>query len=422
MIRFLLELTANNPIFAIEPLTGLRLAALTQRIIEKEIPLSAADFGKEPKIHNLDYDVTIPGKKGQSASTSRVRVIPIHGVLTMHGRCSYGMIDYGDQIKSADENSYIDAIVLDVASPGGEVAYTETLAQIIADTKKPVVVWGNQLVASAAYRISAAADEILLAGQSTEVGSIGTLIHYLDFTRQLQAQGVDEVMILASKSTHKRKYNFSQPSEDDRALIISGLLDPHNELFLSEVASRRPGMDEKVFTGELFMADDAIAAGLADGYATIEGAMQRAATLSKNQKQSQNTMKMKETAGILQGVSDTIAKLQQRLSGSPTVEAVEAVEETAEAVETITAEQAEISRLKAENAALLNQLADQEKEMSSIRNQVSALQNELTQIGAKLTAPALPVAAEDLPKGNARPMLPQTEAAIRHFQQIGRIK
>lgn len=423
MIRFLLELTANNPVFAIEPMTGLRLAALTQQVLNREIPLNAGDFGKE-KLLNADYDVTVPATKSAPSTTSRVRVIPIHGVMTMHGgMCSYGMIDYGNMIASADKNPDISAIVLDVSSPGGEASYSETLAQIVSETQKPVVVWANQMVCSAAYYFASAADEILLAGKTTDVGSIGTLIHYLDFTRKFNAEGIDEVMILASKSTAKRKYNFSNPTDEDRQLIVEGLLDPHNSVFLSDVARYRPGMEDQVFTGEVFMGDDAIRVGLADGYATRDEALVRAATLAKNQKSNSSQMKMKETAGLLHAMSESITRLQQRLSGSPEITAVEEAPVDAP-VDTPSPEQLELSQLRTENEALRNQIADQDHEMSQIRTQVSTLQAELQQIGQKLSAtPTLPGSSDDLVvKTQKRAMLPETEEAIRHFQATGLIK
>lgn len=194
--------------------------------------------------------------------------------------CSYGMEDYGRMFKRAYADPNVHAIVAEACSPGGESMYTETLAEIVANSPKPVVGWVNQMACSAAYRIISGADEILLSGPSAEVGSIGTLISYLDFTRYLRDNGVDVVQMIASRSKHKRKYNFHEPSAEDRKLIIEEYIDPSNELFIEQVKRLRPGMEEEVFDADIYMGDAALKVKLADGYATFEEAIEKAAMMA----------------------------------------------------------------------------------------------------------------------------------------------
>jgi ClpP class serine protease len=73
----------------------------------------------------------------------------------------------------ADES--IGAIVIQIDSPGGNVAGTPEVARKIYEARgkgKAIIAQADSLMASAAYYIGAAADEIV-ATPSSEVGSIG---------------------------------------------------------------------------------------------------------------------------------------------------------------------------------------------------------------------------------------------------------
>ncbi|MFX8577776.1 S49 family peptidase, partial [Acinetobacter baumannii] len=72
-------------------------------------------------------------------------------------------------------------ILLDVDSPGGEVAGLAELAEFIAEAakEKPIYAVANSLMASAAYWMSSGATRIYAAPNSA-VGSIGVVTAHVD--------------------------------------------------------------------------------------------------------------------------------------------------------------------------------------------------------------------------------------------------
>jgi protease-4 len=80
------------------------------------------------------------------------------------------------QLRYAEEDPSIRAIVIEVDSPGGEASTSERLYFEVLRLRKnkPVLVKVNTMAASGAYYLAAAADEIL-ATPSSDVGNIGVI-------------------------------------------------------------------------------------------------------------------------------------------------------------------------------------------------------------------------------------------------------
>lgn len=100
-----------------------------------------------------------------------------------------------DQIANDDS---VKAIVLRVDSPGGTVAASEEIAQLIKQEKKPVVVSIGDAGASGAYMVSSQADVIYAMPGST-VGSIGVIAEIPNVEGLLKKLGIQFVMITAGK-------------------------------------------------------------------------------------------------------------------------------------------------------------------------------------------------------------------------------
>lgn len=230
------------------------------------------------------YPVGVSAASGSGKSQQKgfVRVQKIHGVMTQDDQeCGpYGTNTMAEMLQEADHNSNIIAHVLDINSPGGEAAGMEDFNRVVAGLKKPVVTYVNGLAASAGLYAGISSKEIYISGRTARMGSIGVVLEYLDFSRRMQRMGIDEVSITATKSTKKRELNFSQPSEDDIAAIRTQLLDPFNEVFHADVKAGRPQVHEDAFDGRMYQGQSIITAGLADGFATLNSAIARAAELT----------------------------------------------------------------------------------------------------------------------------------------------
>lgn len=167
----------------------------------------------------------------------------------------------------------IDAIVIDVNSPGGQVGGIQEASQRIFDARgtKPIIAVANQLMASAAYWIGTAADQLVVT-PSGEVGSIGVFAVHQDVSQALQQEGVTLSIISAGK--YKVEGNPYQPlTEEARASIQQGVNDFY-DAFVNDVARNRGVSVDAVRNGygegRTVGAQQAVELGMADRVATLD--------------------------------------------------------------------------------------------------------------------------------------------------------
>lgn len=234
------------------------------------------------------------------APKNSIAVISVKGPLMKDDQyCGpIGMSTIGQIIKSADAHHNIDGIVLHIDSPGGTVDGTETLADIVKGTKKPIISFVDGLMASAALWIGSSADEIIASTDTDEVGSVGVLMSFADIQPYWEKKGVKFHTITASTSPDKVK-----TWEDLRAgkydEYIKDFLDPFDEKFMNTIRKNRPGVEDKHLTGKIFFARDVMGV-FVDSIGTLEDAILRASNLSSsdsddsNQNHTQNKKSMKQ--------------------------------------------------------------------------------------------------------------------------------
>ena len=124
-------------------------------------------------------EVVVEDHKG----SDKIAVVPIEGVITSHSsdRGGYNMVEVVKaQLKRADEDEDVKAVILRVDSPGGEVLASDDIANAIRnfqeDSTKPVIVSMGSLAASGGYYVSAPC-EWIVANELTITGSIGVIMH-----------------------------------------------------------------------------------------------------------------------------------------------------------------------------------------------------------------------------------------------------
>ena len=113
---------------------------------------------------------------------AKIAVVPIEGIITgqMVDRSGFNMVDVVKaQLKRADDDDRVKAVLLRVDSPGGEVLASDEISQAIKhfqDTSsKPVIVSMGSLAASGGYYVSAPCRWIV-ANEMTITGSIGVIM------------------------------------------------------------------------------------------------------------------------------------------------------------------------------------------------------------------------------------------------------
>lgn len=150
--------------------------------------------------------------------------------------------------KAAMNDESIDAIVLDIDSPGGTVFGIQELAAEIFEARgtKKVVAHANSLAASAAFWIATAADEFVMT-PGGEVGSIGVIAAHEDHSAELEAAGVNVTLITAG--TFKGEGNPFEPLSEEALTNLQSRVDERFDAFVNDVAKHRAVSTKTVRNG-----------------------------------------------------------------------------------------------------------------------------------------------------------------------------
>ena len=214
-----------------------------------------------------------------------VAVIPVNGPLSkrggfftwLFGGSSYSGITaaFDNAVKDTD----VGAIVLDIDSPGGTVAGTEALADMIFGSRggKPIVAFANGMMASAAYWIGSAAD-VIVGGKTSEVGSIGVLMVHEDWSRADEQMGLKVTYLTAGK--YKALGNAHEALGVEGREILQDELNQIYSVFVDTVARNRDVEVETVLSdqadGRVFIGQQAKDKGLIDVIGTLDLAVELA--------------------------------------------------------------------------------------------------------------------------------------------------
>ncbi len=214
-----------------------------------------------------------------------VAVIPVVGVISQRmnmmsafsGGTSTDLL--AQQIDQAAGDPNVKGIVLDVDSPGGSVYGVAEVADRIfrARETKRVVAVANSLMASAAYWIGTAAEEVFVT-PGGEAGSVGVVAAHLDASQALEAEGLKYTLVTAGK--YKAEGNEFAPLDPEAQAFLQSRVDDYYEMFTKAVARHRGTTADAVRSGfgegRVVGAKQAVALGMADRIGTLQDAIIRA--------------------------------------------------------------------------------------------------------------------------------------------------
>jgi len=214
-------------------------------------------------------------------------IIPIHGVIgkNVHPIVkSSGVVDVEDitrLIHQALDNPTIRGILYDVNSPGGSITGTPELAELVRDATKikHSVAFTDQLMASAAYWISAGTDAIY-ASPSSNVGSIGVYMAWLDSSRWMEDNGLKTELIKHGKFKAIGLSGTELNAEQRAHLQVQ--VDEIFNWFSGWVTEFRDIPDEAM-EGQVFMGKDAINSNLIDAVGSVDDALNELKDLANSQ-------------------------------------------------------------------------------------------------------------------------------------------
>jgi ClpP class serine protease len=188
----------------------------------------------------------------------------------------------------ADSNPKIIAHFVLANSGGGEAWYLDVVANTMKNLKKPVVSLYENVAASAAIYNTIYSTKIFAATPHETIGSIGTMMAFLDIIPYYETLGAKYYEHNASQSSLKNK-KFNDLLDGKPEQYIKEELDPLAGHFISVVAAARPatgklGEEHPVFKGETFDTKGSIEIGLIDGQMLLEDAIAEAYKLGVNSK------------------------------------------------------------------------------------------------------------------------------------------
>jgi protease-4 len=206
---------------------------------------------------------------------ARVARIAVHSELSIDSSFLTGTASVDSiisQIKSADADPEISAILLDINSPGGGAVASYELAKAVKSVSKPVVSVIREMGASGAYWAAASGDYVF-ATEISIVGSVGVTGSYLVFEELMEKYGVSEVRAVSGEKkdfgspyrniTNEELEDFEELINETFTFFVSNLLESRS---FSEEAL------EEVKSGKIFLGAQALEFGLIDAVGGMEEA------------------------------------------------------------------------------------------------------------------------------------------------------
>ena len=198
---------------------------------------------------------------------SQVSVIYLHGTIGAGKLAFKSIMEHIDQ---AFSSSSLQAVVLNINSPGGTPAQCEILTKYLqrkaAEANVPIFAFVEDMAASGGYWLACAASEIY-AAETSIVGSIGVVMMSFGCAGLMKKVGVESRTFTSGKK--KAMLNPFEPVKESDVTTIERNLNEVHKAFINHVkesrGSRLQGDESTLFSGEIWTAKTAINLGLIDG-------------------------------------------------------------------------------------------------------------------------------------------------------------
>jgi protease-4 len=245
----------------------------------------------KPKI-TLFSDGTEPLKEYtlQGTSNEKILILPVNGFISDNHkemplyRKSSMVQEIVSQLKRAEKDKNVKAVILKIDSPGGTVTGSDMLYHEITKykertgTKVAVVMMG--VAASGGYYIALPAD-FILAHPTSITGSVGVLFLRPNVTGLIGKIGL-EMGIDKSGRNKDMGSPFRKPTQEEQE-IVQNIIDDLAGRFLTLVVSHRKLSAEaraNVSSARIYTAEDALRLGLVDQIGYLDDAIKKTSTFA----------------------------------------------------------------------------------------------------------------------------------------------
>ncbi|MCD6585664.1 MAG: signal peptide peptidase SppA [Desulfobacteraceae bacterium] len=229
--------------------------------------------------------------------TEKVLMIPVYGIIS--DIPNKGIIftepsmvqDIVSQLRLAEADPDIKAVLFKIDSPGGTVTASDILYHEIKSFKErtgiKVTVEIMNVAASGGYYMALPAD-FIMAHPTSVTGSVGVI-----FLQPKFYELMDKIGVGVTASTSGKNKDMGSPfrkATDAEAKIFQGLTDSLGKRFVDLVIEHRkigPDAVENISTARIYLADEALMLGLIDEIGYINEAISRTKELAGLDENSQ---------------------------------------------------------------------------------------------------------------------------------------
>jgi len=222
----------------------------------------------------------------EGKAEGKVAIIPITGFISesprkdLIGKEPSLVQEVVAQLRLAEKDPNVKAVLLKVASPGGTVTASDLLYHEIMAFKErkkvKIIVMMMSTAASGGYYVSLPAD-VIYAHPTTITGSIGVIFMRPTVTTLMDKIGVTvEINKTGKNKDMGSPYRTASPEEKE---MFSGLIDKMGKRFLTLVSQHRK-MDQsqlsEAASARIFLAEEALALKLIDKIGYLPEALKEA--------------------------------------------------------------------------------------------------------------------------------------------------
>lgn len=218
------------------------------------------------------YSLWTQGRHATPTTTPHTALVEVRGEIAVDTEASAELLLAA--LKDAFKDDGAQAVVLRINSPGGSpvqagIVYDE-INRLKKQYDKPVYAVVEEMCASGAYYIAAAADEIYV-DKASIVGSIGVLMDGFGFTGLMDKLGVERRLLTAGEN--KGMLDPFSPLPPKQRAYVQAMLDQIHAQFIAVVREgrgKRLKESPEMFSGLFWNGEQAVTMGLADHFGNLD--------------------------------------------------------------------------------------------------------------------------------------------------------
>lgn len=218
------------------------------------------------------YSLWLQGRHVTATTAPHTALVEVRGEIAADTEANAELLVAA--LKDAFKDEAAQAVVLRINSPGGSPVQAGIVHDEVKRLKKqydkPVYAVVEEVCASGAYYIAAAADEIFV-DKASVVGSIGVLMDGFGFTGLMDKVGVERRLLTAGEN--KGMLDPFSPENPKQRAYAQAMLDQIHQQFITVVREgrgKRLKETPETFSGLFWNGEQAVKLGLADHLGNLD--------------------------------------------------------------------------------------------------------------------------------------------------------